>query len=518
MSNMPVNENEQLVATQLAYVHFDEAVREIIMNRSEQERNNPVTVDEAIQYALKNDIQLFNSPERFFSLGENGEVKYVEGYEQIADWKIISPVDDKDNTGFAACIFDTGDARILACRGSESMGDLINLKEDWVEADLMLLNSEMTKQEEALANYLRENADYLSEKPWVSTGHSLGGALADYAAIMSVELTDDNGNKIGIDNYSGTINFDGPNHSFEFQKKYKDAIAEVSPQMEHRIASIVGELLPKMPGVKVDYIETMDGIDIFNKHDTVNWLKLSGGTQSSEGYIAEKLTTGADRLPSFIGNIVPILALTIVNGVTWIKDFSDKHPELAATFAVSAVLFLIANPSVAMIAIEVVAAIIVTIAAIVIISFVGELIYEALTALAQMIVEKVCEVVNWIKDEATELFEAVSNLIKNVKEWFHNKFDKGAKYAKEHPYFKADTDRLYSYATRLQNVNRRLSNLDNGIRSLYWQVGFSDLWDILCADLITCESYSLNKAKSYLTETAERLITADRNVKIYLEG
>ena len=217
MSNMPVNEKDQLVATQLAYAHLNTAVAEIIQNRSMQTKNDPITVDEALEYALNNDIQLFSETQRFFSLDENGKVKYEDGYEHIANWEILSAVDDKGNTGFAACILDTGDARILACRGSESMEDLLNLKEDWVEADLMLLNSEMTKQEGALANYMRENAALLSERPWVSTGHSLGGALADFAAVMSVELTDRDGNKIGINNYSGTINFDGPNHSFEFQ-------------------------------------------------------------------------------------------------------------------------------------------------------------------------------------------------------------------------------------------------------------------------------------------------------------
>lgn len=123
-----------------------------------------------------------------------------------------------------------------------------------------------------------------------------------------------------------------------------------------------------------------------------------------------------------------------------------------------------------------------------------------------------------IKDAILDFFDSIKNTINKVKEWFHNKFNNGAKYVKEHPYFKADTDRLYYYAERLQRVNSRLSSLDSGMRSLYWQVGFLDLWDILCANLLTCESSSLNKAKNYLMDTADRLSTADSRAKGYLEG
>lgn len=514
MSNMPVSANDQLVATQLAYAHFDEVVREIKLNRGMQGEENPViTVDEAVKYALNNNVTLCSDYERFFSLDENGEVKYAEGYEHIADWKIIDPVDERGSTGFAACILDTGDARILACRGSEAMNSLTNLKEDWMEADLMLLNSEMTKQEEALAEYMREHTDVLSEKPWVSAGHSLGGALADYAAVMSVELTDSEGNKTGIENYAGTINFDGPNHSFEFQEKYKDAIAEVSPQMEHRIASIVGELLPKLPGVKVDYVITNDAV-LFEKHDTKNWIALEGGSQSREGFIFEKLSVGADRLPAAFTNWLPTVALTIVNGVIWAKDFSGDHPE----FAVNVVSYLIANPTALDFAVGSAALLIVSVASLFIVSFAYEVIYEKLVEFAQTIAQKVCAVVDRVRDKAAELFESVTNLVNDLKTLFNEMFNQGAKYAASHPFFRADTDLLYSYAARLSRVNSRLRDLDSGLRSLFWQVGFLDLWNILYANLITCESLSLVTAKNYLSDTADRLSRADGRARGYMEG
>lgn len=134
------------------------------------------------------------------------------------------------------------------------------------------------------------------------------------------------------------------------------------------------------------------------------------------------------------------------------------------------------------------------------------------------VIQGVVDIAVGVKDAILDFFDFVKNAIDKVKEWFHNKFDKGAKYVKEHPYFKADTDKLCNYASRLQSVNSRLISLDRDLRSLYWQVGFLDLWEILCANMLTCESKSLNKAKNYLTDTADRLSIADNKAKGYLEG
>lgn len=134
------------------------------------------------------------------------------------------------------------------------------------------------------------------------------------------------------------------------------------------------------------------------------------------------------------------------------------------------------------------------------------------------IVQGIVDIAIVIKDAILDFFDSIKNTIDKIIEWFHNTFNKGARYVKEHPYFKADTDRLYHYAARLQRINSRLSSLDSDLRSLYWQVGFLDLWDILLANMLTCESDSLNKAKNYLMDTADRLSIADGKAKGYLEG
>lgn len=114
------------------------------------------------------------------------------------------------------------------------------------------------------------------------------------------------------------------------------------------------------------------------------------------------------------------------------------------------------------------------------------------------------------------LFESVKNFINGIKTKWREKTNKGIFYVQGNPYFKADTAKLREYAARLDRVNNRLKKLDGNMRGLYWQVGLLDLWDILCANLITCKSYSLNQAKNYLYNTADRLENAENKAKGYM--
>lgn len=150
----------------------------------------------------------------------------------------------------------------------------------------------------------------------------------------------------------------------------------------------------------------------------------------------------------------------------------------------------------------------------------GVIIFSAalLVDIGIRIIQGLVELADDIKNKIVDFIESVKSTYEKFRKWLRQTFNKGAKYASGHPYFKADTDLLYSYASRLSNVNSRLRNLDSGMRSLYWQVGFLDLWDILCANLITSESTSLNMARNYLSDTADRLSRADNKAKELLEG
>ena len=128
--------------------------------------------------------------------------------------------------------------------------------------------------------------------------------------------------------------------------------------------------------------------------------------------------------------------------------------------------------------------------------------YELIEYIVNEVVETVTEFCDWLKDKAHELKEFVAKGLGYLKNWFKNNFNNGYKYANSHPQIKVDTYKLRDYASRIYDVNRRISNLDGRMDSLYWRVGLLDLWNLMQADLMTGYSWRLLRAASYLNDTA----------------
>ena len=224
---MSVSDKDLLVVTQIAYADLDVALEAL-----SRDGQRGVNLGEALEYAIKHKNKMWDDYELYFDISHDEKGRVVSAtlkdeYAHMADWSIISAKNDNHpgESGFYACILDTGSERVVGCRGSESMTQIESFVKDWINADFKLLNSVQTSQEKVLMEYLEENRELLSQKPWISTGHSLGGALADHAAVLSVLL--------GIDNYAGTVNFDGPGHSEEYIEKYSDAISKIADRMKH---------------------------------------------------------------------------------------------------------------------------------------------------------------------------------------------------------------------------------------------------------------------------------------------
>lgn len=123
-----------------------------------------------------------------------------------------------------------------------------------------------------------------------------------------------------------------------------------------------------------------------------------------------------------------------------------------------------------------------------------------------------------IKEFLGEAFQAIKNACQAVKNWLRETFEKGVKYAAENPYFKVDTDKLSQYAYRVYRVKSRLSALDRDLNSLYWQVGFLDLWDLLMTDLLTGGTSRLAKVENYLNNSATRFERAERTAQENMGG
>lgn len=92
------------------------------------------------------------------------------------------------------------------------------------------------------------------------------------------------------------------------------------------------------------------------------------------------------------------------------------------------------------------------------------------------------------------------------------------KYVESNPYFRADTDKLRSYAARIDRVNARLANLDLALQGLYAQVELDDILTIVNANLLTNVSPTLIQIKNYLNNTATRLENAENKARGYVGG
>jgi uncharacterized protein with GYD domain len=84
-------------------------------------------------------------------------------------------------------------------------------------------------------------------------------------------------------------------------------------------------------------------------------------------------------------------------------------------------------------------------------------------------------------------------------------------YAVATPVIEVNTDKLRHYAERLENVRKRLQNLDADMNSLYFTNGFLDLLDIIRANRLP-NSMKLKFCINYLEDTAEAFEKAERNI------
>lgn len=165
--------------------------------------------------------------------------------EYCGNWRIVQHCDKNTESGFYAVTLDTGGGdAIIGFRGSETWDDTGQLIQDWGRADVGLLNSYQTQQQADAEAYIREfertvgkNYDRVS-----TTGHSLGGNLAEHAAITAP--------KSFKDKLDRATNWDGPGFSDEYIRLHtrNGDIADVNDRLDHYRWSFVSSLLNPIPG------------------------------------------------------------------------------------------------------------------------------------------------------------------------------------------------------------------------------------------------------------------------------
>jgi hypothetical protein len=304
---MGYTDKELRDATQIAYMDFTDGYAEL--NRRNKEP--PYTIRQ-IKDATKD-------PEKCAAIDK---IVKENGISIDLDTLKIAQIHNTNNeNGFYGCIIETSDKEaIVAFRGSEEPNGK-QLRFDWINADLALINNKRTTQQAEVDKFLEDikTNGYLDKYTSVaSTGHSLGGNLSDYFTIRSVDY--------GIsDKIKQSVSFDGPNFSKEFLEDNKKQIDSVSNVMKHYQWSAVGNLLFPVPGVEFDTAQIKDygdtstylqnqykdefSYNLICRHDTRSLEfdkhgNLINGKTDNFAWFMGKVSKGIDRLPSGIGNFM----------------------------------------------------------------------------------------------------------------------------------------------------------------------------------------------------------------------
>ncbi len=146
----------------------------------------------------------------------------------------------------------------------------------------------------------------------------------------------------------------------------------------------------------------------------------------------------------------------------------------------------------------------------------GSYVVELINDLA----DRIKEIKEKLAEFCKKVCESIENFVESIVEWCNKNFNAGYKYASANPGILVDTYKLRSYAGRLDTVNRRVSNVDRRLDSLYYKVcDLEDLigtakalWNLMQADILTSYSLRLKGCSLYLDDTADEFEKAEKNI------
>ena len=256
-----------------------------------------------------------------------------------SQWNVIAVHDTNDKNGFYACVIETSPGHaVISFRGSEGLEySYSNLKNDWMLADVGLLNSTQTTQQAEVERFLQQNKELLDQYEITLTGHSLGGNLAEYTAVRLHDYGLD-------DNLDRCVSLDGPGFSNEFIDKNREAINQISGKLTHYRWSLVGGLLNDLPGVEYHFADVQDVSDkdkynSFTRHSTKYLTfkedgSFNTGNQDVVAFIARQFSLDMDHMDKWKGDIIKygLISTVLVAGKTiyTAKDLLDYAKSAAS--------------------------------------------------------------------------------------------------------------------------------------------------------------------------------------------
>ena len=216
---------------------------------------------DASRYNATMDLMNYlGDPDNYESSNPETQDNTCVAWKDIAGWKVVDIYDENEANGFYAVTFETQDGKmIVSFRGSESF-DLNAIGTDWVQADALLAFIDPTVEQRKATEYMNYLFKEYGDREWYTTGHSLGGNLAEHALLTAPS---------GM-NVVNAISFDGPGVSLQYLFEHSTEIIEKGDRLiRYQWSWVSNCLYPfEIPGSIFGenryYIETRDYDDCFS--------------------------------------------------------------------------------------------------------------------------------------------------------------------------------------------------------------------------------------------------------------
>ena len=236
-------DKDMQVVTQLAYIDFEKLLNDF---KRENKQESPT-----IGYLIDNHYDvIYNQYMETTIDGKDGTMKgerkagaeeFLESLKapdsKYRDWKIVDVNDRNLENGFYALTIETdANSAVIGFRGSESLTGH-DFFEDWILADIGLLNSISTVQQASATEYMEYINNTFNYSDYVTSGHSLGGNLSSHAVLTAPD------NMNIVKGYS----FDGPGNSDEYLEQFREQIEKNGSKITHYQWSFIGGLLNMIP-------------------------------------------------------------------------------------------------------------------------------------------------------------------------------------------------------------------------------------------------------------------------------
>lgn len=521
MANQNQLTDEQLkFATDIAYKDWDKDTK----NKAFWEEDEPLNVSD-----------LINDKDK------------IDRY-QAKDWKVVETFDKNGpgESGLYGVVIETDRGLIVAFRGSESPSELQNIHQDWINADLALLQGRLTAQQQDANAFLRD----LKEKGYFEkydditfAGHSLGGNLAEHSTFYAAELG-------VIDRVGRTISYDGPGFAQEYLDQHQKYIemAASTVNMDHVEQSLVGGLLQRIDGIEYMFAKLTGNNPVqhstdYNQYNPDGSLittdQPSSISTALSKYIVSPFSQGMDRIVSQKAADYFTTALVAITDAGWrLKDalFQDgqltstgKKVVATITGSLAGIVIALGPVGTAVAAVALTAALVKLVIGVVIVAavfiaaviaydfimdqieaFVEYMVNDFIPKALDFITETVGKFVNWSKERLAEFGNMLKNGYKAFMDGLSHLFGAGPKVAAT-PHIRIDTYKLRHYAERLESLKARISSVDSDLNILYLTEGFLDIINLAIAENLPTKG-QMNKVINYLQDTAAEFEAAEKRI------